>query len=108
MTDHVDDRGPTLREQFDAMVAVLVEVRREMHRVVALEQGGQDSPALQRACMIAWPAIAAKWAALREAQATRSWSPSELALLIQWLHRDLVLIREVLAGRVTLSDPTTH
>ena len=47
----------TLRKQFDAMVAVLEEVRREMYPLEALEQAGEEHPALQRVCLLALPAI---------------------------------------------------
>ena len=99
-----DGAGPTLRERFDAMVAVLREVQAEMHRLVALEEAGEALLAQRRACMIAWPPIAVKMDHLRRA-AQRPGAAAELAGLIAQLHLDLLLLREVLAGRVVLSAP---
>ena len=93
-----------IREQFDAMVDVLVDVQREMHALEALERAGQESPALQRVAMVAWPAIKGKWASLRDAQRTGRLPAPEVSALIARLHLDLAMLREVLAGRIVVSE----
>ncbi len=98
--------GLTLRETFDATVAVLEEVRAEQHRLVDRENAGEDLPQELRACQIAWPAILAKWELLRYAQEhPDELTPAELGILLAWLHGNLVALREALAGRQPLIDP---
>ena len=92
---------PTLRDQFDAMVAVFTEVQAELH---AVADQADVSPSIQRACELALPAIAAQWQGLRHAKRVGGWSTPDLALLIENLHRDLVLLRLVLRGDIGLSD----
>jgi hypothetical protein len=93
----------TLRESFEVMVAVLEEVGADMHRLAALEEAGEEHAALQRVCGLAWPAIVVKWDRLRAAQRTGHGTPEELAALIAQLHQDLLVLREVLAGRLDVS-----
>ena len=93
----------TLRESFEVMVAVLEEVGREQHRLADIEEAGEERTAVQRVCGLAWPAILVKWDRLRAAQRTGRGTPEELAVLIAQLHRDLLMLREVLTGRLDVS-----
>lgn len=98
-------RDPSLREHFDTMVAVLTEVQAEMHALHKRKRAGEKVPASAlMACDLAWPSIAATWAALKHAQHLRGWTPADSAAMIGSLHRDLLLLRGALRGVIKLGD----
>jgi hypothetical protein len=91
----------TLREQFDAVVAVITDLREELRRLAVLEAEGHERPALQAVCMLAMPAIQAQWSALKR----RLEAGDDEEVIVRELRQlfvDVAFLRAVLAGQVKI------
>jgi hypothetical protein len=93
-----------LRDALERLVGQVERLDVELRRAAAAEAQGVARPEVQRALMVAIPAIQAEWAGLKAALAAGAPDAVVWGSLLA-LHRDLTAVLLVLQGRLRLIGP---